>query len=173
MTNVRIFWNQAELLSQLGIWAILDEMKPSPAMKQFLFNLPIRSTQSLSIQKTASICQAAQESHQVPVSYNPRSFQHENTAANLFSTESVYERPSSKVNCKEIGGISHNIFSSEADLECNIPSTKINSREIGGHASNIFATEADVPFPSTKINSKHIGGKTSISFGTYDSAVER
>ena len=169
LSYVRIFWNQAELLSQLGIWAILDEMKPSPALKQFLLHLPIRSTDSFSIQKSPIV----EASHPVEFLKKGSSIHRENTAANLFSTEPVYERPSTKLNCKEIGGISHNIFSTEVDPVDAIPSTKVNCREIGGHSSNIFATEAEVSKPFTKVNSKHIGGKTSISFGSYDSSLER
>lgn len=138
-------------------------------MKQFIFNLPIRSKQSIALD-LGKLSPLVNGSSTAPSDAHnkPKSIHHINTRANLFSVEALPVKPSTKLNCKEIGGKSHNIFSTNSESDAVAPSTKVNCPQVGGKSNNIFSHDAPVQLPSTKVNSAFIGGKSSISFHMND-----
>lgn len=120
--HLSIFWNQAELLEQLGIWKWLDEMKPGPALKNFVMRLPLQSHVPQSINHTSI--------------RDPTSF------------------TSTKVNCRQVGGMTNIILTDDPVPFSHQPSTKVQCKQVGG-VDHFYNTTDDTahshPFVSPTI----------------------
>lgn len=99
--NFSVFWDQSQLLQQLGVWKWVDEMKPGPALKNFIMRLPL------------------QISKHIP-------------SANTLSVQDHTIFTSTKVNCRQVGGMTNILITDDHVPFTHQPSTKVHCRQVGG-----------------------------------------
>jgi hypothetical protein len=146
--HISFFWNQAELLQQLGLWQWIDEMKPGPALKNFILRLPLQSS-----------VPHPTVPEQAPVSVSDNVFATTSTSSTTTSNNMVFpttgsERMATKVNCRHVGGATSIVLADEEDPSnpatsaitgSSVPATKVNCKQIGGvdHFFSILQGEND------------------------------
>lgn len=100
--NFSVFWDQSQLLQQLGVWKWIDEMKPGPALKNFVMRLPLQISNSIPL------------------------------ITNTIPIQNHTPFTSTKVNCRQVGGMTNILITDDPVPFTHQSFTKVHCRQVGG-----------------------------------------